>query len=69
MKRVDIEVGLPIPEKVSKYPWNDLQIGQSFVYKGKRTSANAIAWKVGNEKGWKFTLRSVDGGIRIWRTA
>lgn len=77
-----IETGVPIP-KVSKptrvkYPWADMEIGNSFLVEcepdeatARRASvvSSASAWARRHAPGRKFSVRSVDGGIRVWRTA
>jgi hypothetical protein len=69
----EIEDGITLPtfhKGVAKYPFRELEVGQSFfVPDGKKnriaSAASSIAKRIGN--GTKFTLRSVDGGIRVWR--
>lgn len=81
---IKIESGIPIPKKNSGYrgPWPFAQlveVGHSFFVPDDHpklptrqpinslsSSANhyAMRWA----KGRKFTVRSVDGGFRCWRT-
>ena len=69
--RYKIDKSVPIPEvahtKPSKYPFADMKSGDSFFVKGgvsKRfTSGNSWA----KTHGGKFIVRTVTGGIRVWR--
>jgi hypothetical protein len=52
------------------YPFAEMEVGDSFFVPGKKSS------QLGNfcsyqrlKTGRKFTVRQVDGGCRIWRTA
>lgn len=69
--KIEIETGVPLPHKGrwrALYPWRDMIIGDSFFVPGKTpktmTGSAAHARK---QLGFKFTLRSVDGGVRVWR--
>lgn len=73
-----IESGIPIPakhfKKTKRYPWADMKVGDSFGVKknGKKHQAAAISacaaqWADGHGKNAKFSLRTVNGGYRIWR--
>ena len=67
-----IEKGIPVPPhgngSTAKYPWADLCVGDSFFVPGVKTNAmvgsKAHAAKKHNAK---YSMRSVDGGVRIWR--
>lgn len=74
----EIESGISIPKprtgpkKPYRYPWHDLEVGQSFFVpdppltkKGLFASVCYVANKRHAPK--KFTQRKVDGGLRIWR--
>lgn len=73
MFKIDKEI--PIPEQVRKteYPFEQMEVGDSFFAEGKTTDqlGNASGhWR--KKKGWGFTIRketSEDGknGARIWR--
>lgn len=56
------------------YPFKEMEVGDSFIYSTKSTesmmrsagcAARGWAKKVG--LNWKFTVRRLDEGIRIWR--
>jgi len=52
------------------YPWDGMDVGDSFFVAGK-TSQNLVAPAAfqAKSRGWKFTTRTQDGGVRVWRTA
>ena len=76
-----IESGVEIPtnakpkkEKVAKYPYAEMNIGDSFfVPSGERGGSLgnicAMNKKMGERLGWKFVARTVEGGVRVWRKA
>jgi len=67
-----IEKGVPLPTSRGGGILTILrlcEVGDSILYKKTQGSAASLAKLVGSEKGWKFTTRKVDGGIRIWRVA
>ena len=77
---VKIEKGIPIAphgntgKRKSKYPLADMEVGDSFVAKRVKRAAlySAIySATMGKGKclGRKFTIRSTEGGFRVWRTA
>lgn len=70
-----IEKGIAIPEPgagrkkgVSKYPFAQMKVGDSFFVAGKKQekfhSAMACTRRA---QGFRFATRTVEGGIRIWR--
>ena len=76
----EVESNVPVPAisryrggrkvGVSKYPFASLEIGQSFFLPGKkRGSGGAIIASRYKSQGRDriYTLRTVEGGIRIWR--
>ena len=71
---IAIDKGIPLPPRkplgnVRKYPWNELQAGDSFLLMAKNMpSACAMASKTGKLLGVKFTVRAENGGFRVWRT-
>ena len=74
---IPIEDGIPIPPATyhHKYPWTDMEIGQSFFIpesQAKNGSVRTAAEKAGKRLRRKFTTRAVyhngEKGTRIWRT-
>lgn len=69
-----IERGIPIPPPrwpTTKWPYRSMELGDSFfvpvgnagknIYNNARAAAQAY--------GQKISIRKIDGGWRIWRTA
>ncbi len=69
---IEIDRNVPMPAKPhaggrpSIYPWAELEIGDSFFVPDKKSS-NCGAWMAGKLLGRKFSARTVDGGVRVWR--
>lgn len=62
-----IEKGVPIPTPVGKkkrYHFESMEIGDSVFLAGKTQATTSHAAK---KTGFKFTVRRMDGGIRVWR--
>lgn len=70
----EIESGIPIPPAQTrgrigpKYPWNEMEIGDSFVYPKSIKAARGVIYGAGKKSGKKFTARELNGQVRIWRT-
>lgn len=69
---VQIDDDVPMPRNARgpepKYPFADLRIGSSFFVKDAvphRLSSAASHWA--KTTGRKFRVRTVDGGVRVWR--
>ena len=69
MYKIDTDVD--IPEGRSKYPFGDMYPGDSilFVEKPAADSARvgALRFARSQEPAWKFSLRRVKDGWRLWR--
>ena len=71
----EIEKGVPLPKSVQrgwtgKYPWRQLEIGDSFFVPGKTTNDIGGTVTIARRTtGFKLVTRSVEGGVRIWRVA
>ncbi len=68
---VKIDKSVPIPQgrsSHSKYPWRELQVGDSFFVKDKEASdLSGYFAPLRRKYGLRFVSRTVDGGVRIWR--
>jgi hypothetical protein len=79
-----IETNIPVPTianrgaTASVYPLADMYVGDSFLVPlepvtlaDRRRVSAAIAGytKRHKDKGLKFSVRTVDGGLRVWRVA
>lgn len=71
----DIENNVPIPrlkQPAAKYPFRDLQVGQSFFVPdvaAREKSMRAQVYTAAKHLGVKFTTRVENGGVRVWRIA
>lgn len=69
---VKVERGIPIPHATvgrhPKWPWKQMRVGDSFLIPGaKERSASSMAGHAGKVNGMKFVVRTVAGGVRVWR--
>jgi hypothetical protein len=69
-----IEEGVPFPGSASGrpsiYPVRELEVGQSFfVPLGDRKVLSVVCSRIKKLTGRDYTVRRVEGGIRVWRTA
>lgn len=75
-----IEKGIPIPPdcrnggKPRKYPFDEMEIGDSFLCHGpspstimNRLMAAASNYRKRNQNEFKIATRSMDDGVRVWR--
>ena len=74
METIKIENGIPMPElkhrgKKCKYPYAQMEVGQSFVSDSMPTTmiSACSSWAKRNNPKWKFRVVSENGGSRIWR--
>lgn len=72
---IKIQKDIPMPDTTAgrpgKYPFNEMEVGDSFELKGvpKNTVLNAAnSWAKRNKKKYKFSIRFDNGNTRIWRT-
>lgn len=70
-----IEKRIPIPARIyggagrpEKYPWGSLRVGESF-FVGDRSiqTVSSAAGFAAERHNAKYTCRTVDGGVRVWR--
>ena len=70
-----IEPSIPYPgrpgRKASRYPWRDMEIGDSFFVSDEETTQRRIGsapayFSIRNPE-YKFSVRKVEGGYRVWR--
>lgn len=78
-----IETNIPLPARTNpnagtnaKYPLADMLVGDSFLYPAepatladRRRLSSALASYSSRHKDVKFAVRTVDGGLRVWRVA
>lgn len=76
---ISIDKNIPIPKvnrgghlkpREAKYPWAQMEVGNSFfVPEVTVKQFGSTVYAASKRSGRKFTIRAVDGGVRIWRTA
>ncbi len=68
----DVEKGIPVPRSASgwvKYPFRQMEVGDSFFVAGATSKTLVNAAQGHRYEGRKYTVRTVDGGARVWRIA
>ena len=74
---IRVEKGIKVPQlpKHNRYPFKDMTVGDSFMVSynempaGGAQNVRTAAYHTGKINGTKFTVRRVDGGVRVWRIA
>ena len=78
MTQYTIDKKIPIPEKQSKYPWREMEVGDSFFVEATDHDKGRLQKDLFNSSGYyarrnnakaKFTTRQMDDGVRVWRIA
>ena len=72
-----IEKNIPLPQDLrgrgGKYPWREMEIGDSFFISNEETNQTRIhsapSYFSLRNPAYKFRVRKVAGGYRIWRIA
>lgn len=70
----EIEKGIPVPKRIERggrsplYPFKEMGIGDSIFIPGDR-SKHPTNWHgyYAKRTGFKFVIRKVEGGFRVWR--
>lgn len=69
----EIDKSIPIPAGgrggKSKYPFQEMEVGDSVFFPGSNTQGKEMiyAHNYARRNGKKFSGRSIDGGLRVWR--
>ena len=67
---IKVEKGIPMPTRgrgaSSKYPWHDMDVGDSFAAPMKDPHQAAATASM-RQKPKRFLARKIEGGYRIWR--
>ena len=74
---MNIEKSIPIPDVTlgapTKYPFTKMEVGDSSFFGGAPIGPKCKPYIAAKSRGYasgkKFTGRTVDGGVRIWRVA
>lgn len=68
-----IEKGVPLPvgrSGAGKYPWRQMEVGDSFFVPSATLAKFSTSRKYAEgQTGFKFAIRTVGMGVRIWRIA
>ena len=72
-----VESGIPVPARTSRqggrpciYPFAGLEVGDSFFVPGKTVKTlSQTASKAAKRLKIQLITRTVEGGVRVWRTA
>lgn len=68
-----IDRGVALPASRTRYPFSEMLPGDSILFDSekKATSARvaAVRYAARHNPEWTFTLRRVEAGWRLWRTA
>jgi hypothetical protein len=66
-----IDSGVAFPDLRSKYPFSDMEVGDSILFKDRPEADSArvcaLRYVRNYNPAWKFSLRTVDNGWRLWR--
>lgn len=68
-----IDTGIAMPTGRTKYPFGDMQAGDSILFKDEKQAnsarVSALRFVRTHAPEWQFQLRKVDNGWRLWRVA
>lgn len=67
--KVRIDKNIPIPRSRGKYPFREMEVGDSFLCpKGsEKTIYSAAGQATTRIKGRRFIVRKTEDGFRVWR--
>ncbi len=67
--KIEKNISIPEPRTHTKYEWSELEVGDSVFFEGQTSRGKArgaaVSWAANNNV--RFTCRTMDGGVRIWR--
>lgn len=70
---LQIDSGVPVPRGRTKYPFQDMEPGDSILFReqsqGNSARVSALRFVRVHQPTWAFQLRRVEDGWRLWRTA
>jgi hypothetical protein len=68
MINVEVSKDVPIPPAKRRYPYKDMDVGDSFFVSGGKLQVVCNAnYRVGKKLSRKFIARCEEGGVRVWR--
>lgn len=70
MISLDVEKDVPVPEARKRYPYREMEVGDSFFVEGGgiQNVCNQN-YRMGKKLGMSFIARKEAEGVRVWRTA
>lgn len=70
---IKIDTNVAMPQTRSKYPFEDMGVGDSILFKEERQANSAriaaVRFAERHHPDWTYTLRKVEGGWRLWRVS
>jgi hypothetical protein len=67
------DTNVMLPQTRSKYPFEDMEVGDSILFKEERQANSAriaaVRFAERHHPDWTYTLRKVEGGWRLWRVS
>jgi len=65
----EIEQSVPPPKKRNNYPLKIMEVGDSFLESDPELIqlVRGIVYQHGHRNGKRFSTKTEDGGIRVWR--
>lgn len=68
MISVEISKDVPLPPPRRRYPYGEMEVGESFLVGGGVLQVVCNAnYRAGKRLGRKFIARKEAGGVRVWR--
>jgi hypothetical protein len=72
MPKIKVDKGVPLPSNITgvgKYPWEDMEVGDSFLFPPDvKSSAAYSVSRHQKRKGRDYVVRATPQGLRCWRT-
>lgn len=69
MYKVDAQVAYP--DHRTRYPFQNMEVGDSILFPNRKLADNArisaMRFVRTHQPEWKFSMRTVEGGFRLWR--
>ena len=66
---IKIDKNIPLPKPRIKYPWDEMEIGDSIFIPNKTTQTFRQAYAASKRYGKAFCQRNTTHGVRVWRIA
>lgn len=67
LPRIEKGIVCPPARPYNKYPFRQMEVGDSFFYRGGENTIRTAASRAGSRQNKKFTIRQVKDGYRVWR--